>query len=42
MPFQRLGDPNATSGIGLGLTVARGFIDAMGGTVQASDTPVAA
>jgi two-component system, OmpR family, sensor histidine kinase KdpD len=38
-PFQRLGDPNATSGIGLGLTVARGFIDAMGGTIQASDTP---
>ena len=38
-PFQRLGDPNATPGIGLGLTVARGFIDAMGGTIQASDTP---
>jgi two-component system, OmpR family, sensor histidine kinase KdpD len=38
-PFRRLGDPDATKGAGLGLTVARGFVNAMGGTIQASDTP---
>ena len=31
-PFQRLGDPAGT-GVGLGLAVARGFAEAMGGTV---------
>ncbi|MCW2649938.1 MAG: two-component system, OmpR family, sensor histidine kinase KdpD [Mycobacterium sp.] len=38
-PFQRLGDSDNTSGVGLGLSVARGFVDAMGGTIQATDTP---
>jgi two-component system sensor histidine kinase KdpD len=38
-PFQRLGDQDNTAGIGLGLSVAKGFIDAMGGTIQATDTP---
>jgi two-component system sensor histidine kinase KdpD len=38
-PFQRLGDRNATSGIGLGLSVAQGFTDAMGGTLTAEETP---
>ena len=38
-PFQRLGDQDNTTGIGLGLSVAKGFIDAMGGTIQATDTP---
>jgi two-component system, OmpR family, sensor histidine kinase KdpD len=38
-PFQRLGDQDATPGVGLGLSVAKGFIDAMGGTIRAEDTP---
>lgn len=38
-PFQRLGDQDNTSGVGLGLSVARGFVEAMGGTVTATDTP---
>jgi two-component system sensor histidine kinase KdpD len=37
--FQRLGDHDNTSGVGLGLSVARGFVEAMGGSIQASDTP---
>jgi two-component system, OmpR family, sensor histidine kinase KdpD len=39
MPFQRLDDRNATPGVGLGLSVAKGFVDAMGGTITAEDTP---
>ena len=38
-PFQRLGDYDNTTGVGLGLSVARGFVEAMGGTVQVTDTP---
>jgi two-component system sensor histidine kinase KdpD len=38
-PFQRLGDRDTTSGIGLGLSVAQGFTDAMGGTIAVEDTP---
>lgn len=39
-PFQRLGDRDATSGgIGLGLAVARGFAQAIGGTLEPDDTP---
>ena len=38
-PFQRLGDRDNTSGVGLGLSVARGFVEAMGGKIQATDTP---
>src|SRR5215207_231587 len=37
-PFQRLGD-REPRGLGLGLSVARGFTDAMGGTLTAEDTP---
>jgi two-component system sensor histidine kinase KdpD len=37
-PFQRLGDRDH-NGLGLGLSVARGFTEAMGGTLTAEDTP---
>lgn len=37
--FQRLGDRNNKYGVGLGLSVARGFVEAMGGTIAATDTP---
>jgi two-component system sensor histidine kinase KdpD len=37
--FQRLGDHDNTSGVGLGLSVAAGFVEAMGGTIQADETP---
>ncbi|MCV7178241.1 sensor histidine kinase [Mycolicibacterium sphagni] len=38
-PFQRFGDRNNKYGVGLGLSVARGFVEAMGGTISATDTP---
>ena len=39
LPFQRLGDAPAGTGVGLGLAVARGLTDAVGGTLEAEDTP---
>jgi two-component system, OmpR family, sensor histidine kinase KdpD len=38
-PFERLGERGSGTGVGLGLAVARGFLEAMGGTVAAADTP---
>jgi two-component system sensor histidine kinase KdpD len=38
-PFQRLGDRDTSTGVGLGLHVARGFTEAMGGTLTPEDTP---
>ncbi len=38
-PFQRSGDHHAGGGVGLGLAVARGFVNAMGGTIEIDDTP---
>ncbi|MEU1074266.1 MULTISPECIES: ATP-binding protein [unclassified Streptomyces] len=38
-PFQRYGDAPRGAGVGLGLAVARGFAESMGGTLTAEDTP---
>ncbi|WP_020389073.1 sensor histidine kinase [Kribbella catacumbae] len=38
-PFQRLGDTDNTTGVGLGLALARGLAEAMNGSLQPEDTP---
>jgi two-component system, OmpR family, sensor histidine kinase KdpD len=38
-PFQRLGDTDNTTGIGLGLALSRGLTEAMGGHLIPEDTP---
>lgn len=38
-PFQRLGDTDNTTGLGLGLALSKGFTEGMGGTLTAEDTP---
>jgi two-component system sensor histidine kinase KdpD len=39
LPFQRLGDSTTDEGVGLGLAVAKGFVEAMGGELEVEDTP---
>jgi two-component system sensor histidine kinase KdpD len=38
-PFQRLGDTDNTTGVGLGLALARGLTEVMGGTLRPEETP---
>lgn len=39
VPFQRLGDTDNLTGLGLGLALSKGFTEGMGGTLQAENTP---
>jgi two-component system, OmpR family, sensor histidine kinase KdpD len=39
VPFQRLGDTDNTTGVGLGLALSRGLIEAMHGTLEPEETP---
>ncbi|MEV6985218.1 ATP-binding protein [Sphaerisporangium sp. NPDC051017] len=39
LPFQRLGDRGDHTGVGLGLALARGLTEAMGGTLLPEETP---
>jgi len=39
VPFQRLGDTDNSSGLGLGLALSRGFVEAMHGTLTPEQTP---
>ncbi|MFB9796422.1 DUF4118 domain-containing protein [Arthrobacter citreus] len=39
VPFQRLGDTDNLTGLGLGLALAKGFMEGMMGTLETEDTP---
>jgi two-component system sensor histidine kinase KdpD len=38
-PFQRLGDRSSDAGAGLGLAIAKGFVEVTGGQLELDDTP---
>ena len=38
-PFQQLGDDRAGGGVGLGMSIAQGFVQAMHGRLELDDTP---
>jgi two-component system sensor histidine kinase KdpD len=37
--FQRLGDTDNETGLGLGLALSKGFVEGMGGVLELEDTP---
>ena len=39
VPFQRLGDTDNTTGVGLGLALSRGLTETMGGSLDPEETP---
>ncbi|WP_291041825.1 DUF4118 domain-containing protein [Herbiconiux sp.] len=39
VPFQRLGDTDNSTGLGLGLALSKGFVEGMGGTIEFEETP---
>jgi two-component system, OmpR family, sensor histidine kinase KdpD len=39
VPFQRMGDTDNTTGVGLGLALSRGLTEAMDGTLEPDETP---
>ena len=39
LPFQRLGDTDNLTGLGLGLALSKGFTEGMGGTLETETTP---
>ena len=39
LPFQRLGDTDNDAGLGLGMALASGFVEGMGGSLTLEDTP---
>ena len=39
VPFQRLGDTDNLTGLGLGLALSKGFAEGMGGTLDAGGHP---
>ncbi|NYD67383.1 two-component system sensor histidine kinase KdpD [Agromyces atrinae] len=39
VPFQRLGDTDNQTGLGLGLALSKGFTEGMGGVLDGEDTP---
>lgn len=38
-PFHRMGDRSADAGAGLGLAIAKGFVEVTGGSIEIDDTP---